>query len=103
MTLIERLRIAATDDHERGCQGRYFTCTCGYDAATQITCQDAARALEAADALADELEWATRQIAPHKIMCMADDGPACTCDRPQRIKQAIQALAAYRSATKGEG
>ena len=63
--------------------------------------RDMLAALEAADALADELEWATRQIAPHKIMCMADDGPACTCDRPQRIKQAIQALAAYRSATKG--
>ena len=57
MTLIERLRIAATDDHERGCQGRYFACTCGYDAATQIACHDAAHALEAADALADQLDW----------------------------------------------
>jgi hypothetical protein len=82
MTLIERLRIAATDDHERGCQGRNFACTCGYDAATQIACQDAARALEAADAaisalskLASEHQWTDRQI---------------------------QALAAYRAATKGE-
>ena len=65
--------------------------------------RNAARALEAADAMADELKWATRQIAPHKIMCIAVNGPVCTCDRPQRIKQAIQALAAYRAATKGEG
>lgn len=79
MTLIERLRIAATDDHERGCQGRYFACTCGYDAATQITCQDAARALQAADAMANAYE--------------GDTGAS----------EVATALAAYRAATKGEG
>lgn len=79
MTLIERLRIAATDDHERGCQGRNFACTCGYDAATQIACQDAARALEAADAMAEQLEIYIG------------------------LRGNSEALSAYRAATKGEG
>jgi hypothetical protein len=29
--IVERLRIYATDDHERGCQGRCYDCSCGYD------------------------------------------------------------------------
>lgn len=29
--LVERLRAYASDDHERGCQGRYYDCSCGYD------------------------------------------------------------------------
>lgn len=30
--LIERLRTISThDDHSRGCQGREYSCTCGYD------------------------------------------------------------------------
>lgn len=29
--IVERLRDYARDDHERGCQGRYYTCSCGYD------------------------------------------------------------------------
>jgi hypothetical protein len=29
--IVKRLREYASDDHERGCQGRYYDCTCGYD------------------------------------------------------------------------
>jgi hypothetical protein len=29
--IIERLRGYARDDHERGCNGRYYDCSCGYD------------------------------------------------------------------------
>ncbi len=29
--IVERLRGYANDDHERGCQGRYYECSCGYD------------------------------------------------------------------------
>lgn len=29
--IVERLREYASEDHERGCQGREYTCTCGYD------------------------------------------------------------------------
>lgn len=29
--IVEMLRGYANDDHERGCQGRYYDCSCGYD------------------------------------------------------------------------
>lgn len=30
--IVERLReYALNEDHERGCQGREYSCTCGYD------------------------------------------------------------------------
>ena len=29
--IVERLRVYINDDHERGCQGRYYDCSCGYD------------------------------------------------------------------------
>jgi hypothetical protein len=29
--LIERLRRRFDGDHERGCEGRYYICSCGYD------------------------------------------------------------------------
>ena len=29
--IVEQLRSYARDDHERGCNGRYYECSCGYD------------------------------------------------------------------------
>ena len=29
--IVERLRDYVLDDHERGCQGRCYDCSCGYD------------------------------------------------------------------------
>lgn len=29
--IVERLREYAEDDHERGCAGRCYDCSCGYD------------------------------------------------------------------------
>lgn len=29
--IVERLRAYASDDHERGCKGREYDCSCGYD------------------------------------------------------------------------
>ena len=29
--IVELLRAYVGDDHERGCQGRYYDCSCGYD------------------------------------------------------------------------
>jgi hypothetical protein len=96
MTLIERLRIAATDDHERGCQGRNFACTCGYDAATQIACQDAARALEAAD----------RALEAADAMAQAMIDVDNAFSRREHINAALDAadvaVKAYRAATKGK-
>ena len=45
--LTERLRvITATDDHDRGCQGREYSCTCGYDARVEALALEAATTLE---------------------------------------------------------
>jgi hypothetical protein len=45
--LIERLREAKNGDHERLCQGREYTCTCGYDNRIWAAAIAAADALEA--------------------------------------------------------
>ena len=29
--IVERLRAYANEDHERGCKGREYDCSCGYD------------------------------------------------------------------------
>ncbi len=29
--IVERLHYYAATDHERGCQGRCYSCECGYD------------------------------------------------------------------------
>ena len=49
-TLVERLDILIKDDHERGCQGRYFSCTCGYDNDCSQAMQDAKSRIEALEA-----------------------------------------------------
>ena len=43
--LIARLLAQVTDDHERGCMGRNYGCTCGYDEKTEKLMDEAAEAL----------------------------------------------------------
>lgn len=41
--LVERLRdIYANDDHARGCEGRTYSCSCGFDDRTFQTAEEAA-------------------------------------------------------------
>lgn len=49
-TLVERLDILIKDDHERGCQGRFYSCTCGYDNDCSQAMQDAKSRIEALEA-----------------------------------------------------
>ena len=44
--IVERLRIYATDDHERGCQGRCYDCSCGYDEKRDPLLKEAADEIE---------------------------------------------------------
>ena len=55
-TLVQRLDAAIKDDHERGCQGRYYSCTCGYD-------NDCSQAMQDAKSRIEALEAALRKIA----------------------------------------
>jgi hypothetical protein len=58
--IVERLKdISQNDDHSRGCQGRQYECTCGYDARTQATADDAAAAFERLRAERDAIRKAT--------------------------------------------
>lgn len=56
--LIARLRTVELDDHERGCQMRCCTCTCGFDDAAVLAAKEAAAALEA---LRDDLREARHE------------------------------------------
>ncbi len=51
--LAARLKQADEGDHERGCQGREYTCTCGYDEAILTAASEASTALTSA---LDEIE-----------------------------------------------
>lgn len=48
--LVERLREYASDDHERGCQGRYYDCSCGYDGKRDPLLEEAADRIEQLEA-----------------------------------------------------
>lgn len=52
--LVERLNdIWSNDDHARGCQGREYSCTCGFDERTFATAKEAAARIEELEAERD--------------------------------------------------
>ena len=51
--LVERLRNISRGDHERGCQGREYVCSCDYDETSWKTAEEAAAEI---DRLRRELE-----------------------------------------------
>jgi hypothetical protein len=44
--LCERLRAITTTDHERLCQGREYTCSCGWDEENEANATEAANTIE---------------------------------------------------------
>ena len=44
--IVERLREYADDDHERGCAGRCYDCSCGYDGKRDPLLKEAAAEIE---------------------------------------------------------
>lgn len=55
--LVERLLdISQNDDHARGCQGRQYTCTCGFDDRAFATADEAASLIQSQAARISELE-----------------------------------------------
>jgi hypothetical protein len=45
--LVEELRAVINDDHARGCEGRQYTCSCGYDDRVDEALRQAAARLDA--------------------------------------------------------
>ena len=54
--LVERLRAYASDDHERGCQGRYYDCSCGYDGKRDPLIDEAADRIEQLEAALQRID-----------------------------------------------
>jgi hypothetical protein len=48
--IVERLREYASDDHERLCQGRCYSCSCGYDDKRDPLLEEAADRIEKLEA-----------------------------------------------------
>ena len=66
--------IAALGDHKRGCEGRVYTCTCGYDDAlirAHIASEDNAHDAGYAAAVADVVAWLWKSAAQDRL---GDDG-----------------------------
>lgn len=60
MELVQRLRDHIIGDHMRGCQGRCYSCECGYDGKTESLLIDAADEI---DRLRAENEKTWRNLA----------------------------------------
>jgi hypothetical protein len=59
-TLVERLEARPGEDHTRGCQGREYTCSCGFNDATDALFTEAASELSRlSEALEDKAGVAT--------------------------------------------
>lgn len=58
--IVERLRVYASDDHERGCQGRYYDCSCGYDGKRDPLLDEAAARITQLEAALREIEYLDR-------------------------------------------
>ena len=94
--LIERLRAGQNGDHERGCEGRTYTCSCGYDDRLQAAAWEAAdhiASLEAALApfailkgLTPDGGWEDTDV----ILCYADS--AITAIPMSAFRRAARAL-----------
>lgn len=65
--LVERLRTARDDDHERGCQMRFVVCSCGYDDQTARAVGDAKDRIEALQAEVARLRDALDDVAQSHI------------------------------------
>lgn len=61
--LTARLRGIATTDHERGCDGRCYACSCGWDEENAEIATQAANAIETLSARLRAAEGALRPFA----------------------------------------
>ena len=53
--IVERLRTYAVEDHERGCRGREYDCSCGYDDKRDPLMTEAAAEIERLRAALEEI------------------------------------------------
>lgn len=68
-SLVERLRNISRGDHERGCQGREYVCSCDYDETSWKTAEEAADEITR---LRRELEEARKALEAERERCAAE-------------------------------
>lgn len=65
--IVERMLDYAKDDHERGCNGRYYDCSCGYDAKRDPLMVEAAKTIASLrDEAENQVQW-VRDLADNLI------------------------------------
>ena len=60
--IVDRLRGYAGDDHERNCEGRCYTCSCGYDDKRDPLLTEAADEIARLTAEIEKLRAALRDV-----------------------------------------
>lgn len=103
--IVERLRNISRGDHERGCQGREYVCSCDYDETSWRTAEEAA----------DEIERLTRALSEARaesdlLQDVLDSRPAINAGLPETYIRWSQSIysgdivrAAIRQRAEGEG
>ena len=71
MSIPSALREHITSDHFRGCQGREYSCDCGYDTKTERLLKIAAAHIEALEKRVEALEAALRVIIDEPDGCVS--------------------------------
>jgi hypothetical protein len=75
--LCERLRAITTTDHERLCQGREYTCSCGWDEENAANATQAADTLERQAAENKRLREALQEFSREYDGFLDGDGHPC--------------------------
>ena len=86
--LTERLQgIAGTSDHERGCAGREYSCSCGFDDLVEELCDKAQSTLRTQSATITTLqaELAEARKVPGRIVAWLQDEAGKDADVRRRL------------------
>ena len=100
--LVARLNDIWRDgDHDRGCQGRSYSCTCGYDEQTIATAKEAATELQRLSSENSKLkkEAANPEGLPEDVLRLAADCWATLPKEGAGIMHIAKAIAAAREGT----
>ena len=72
-------------DHARGCEGRTYSCTCGYDDARDNLIETQAREIE-------RLREAGQSILPYLVWAIGPESPGYHPTMPSAVKEFRAAL-----------
>jgi hypothetical protein len=89
--IVERLRSYASDDHERLCQGREYSCTCGYDEKRDPLLAEAAAKIERLNRELDDV-WDALAIQREDNVSFGDAFKRMTSEI-ERLRAALKPLA----------